>query len=177
MRSIVETIEGVRARREDGVVSALSPATFRWQIVILLVLGTAVGTAAVAGLAAEESTWVTVHADKRLDTNVAIDEDLGVYLVQIGTRTLALSTHGPWNNELVNYCASSHLFDAPRSGSKFDVHGNYFAGPAPRGMSRFHVRYRGDDVQIQPHELLPGPTRAVSRRNGRPPVGPYCIPT
>ena len=156
--------------------SALRPRTFRLQIVILAVLGVAICIAAVAAMASTESEWATVHADKRIDSRVSLDEKLGVYLVQRGSRTIALANHGPWNNEIVVYCASSQFFEAPRSGAKFDLYGHYFAGPAPRGMSRFPTRVVGDDIQIRPHELIPGPTRAVSKRNARLPVGPFCIP-
>lgn len=146
------------------------------QIVILLGLALAIGAAALAALASTESAWVTVDADKRLDDRVAIDEDLGVYLVERGARTIAFSNHGPWNNEIVVYCRSSQLFETYRSGAKFDLYGHYLSGPAPRGLSRFVSRVRGGDVQILPHELVTGPARSVSKRHLRLPVGPYCVP-
>jgi hypothetical protein len=156
-------------------VSALRPRLFRLQIVILVVLALGIAAAVFGSLSAKESSWVTVHADKRLDERVALDEDLWVYLVQRGDRTIALAYHGPWNHEPVLYCPSSQLFEAPRSGAKFDLYGHYFGGPAPRGMSRYAMRMVGDEVQIQPNELIAGPTRSVSKRNSRQPVGPFCI--
>ena len=149
---------------------------WRFQVVLLVVVGVAVGTATFASVASKQSAWVTVHAERKLDDGVSYDENLGVFLVTRGSRVIAFSDRGPWNNEPVFYCQSSQLFETRRSGSKFDVYGHYFAGPAPRGLSRYRVRMRDDDAQIIPGEVIPGPSRAVSRKRVRPPVGAYCIP-
>jgi cytochrome b6-f complex iron-sulfur subunit len=146
---------------------------FRLQIVILVVLALGIGAALFGGLAAKETMWVTVHADKKLDDRVALDEALWVYLVERGDSTIALAYHGPWHNEPVVYCPRSQMFETPRSGSKFDLYGHYVGGPAPRGMSRYLVRMRDGDVQIQPKELIAGPPRG---RPVRQPVAAFCIP-
>ena len=156
--------------------SALRPRTFRLQIVILVALGLATGTAMVVAAASPESTWETVHADKHLDGRVSLDEDLGVFLVEGGDRVIALANHGPWNDELVQYCPSSQLFETGWSGSKFDLYGRYLMGPASRGMSHYRVRRRGDEYQVIPHALIAGPGRAESKDGVRMPVGPYCVP-
>ena len=149
---------------------------FRLQIVLLSGLGLAVGVAAFAAMASTESAWVTVDDDKRFDDRVSFDEDMGVYLVHRGPRVIAFSNHGPWNNELVVYCPSSQLFETYWSGSKFDIYGHYLSGPAPRGMNRLPVRVRGGKAEVIPKQLIAGPSRGVSKRTVRLPVGPFCVP-
>ncbi len=39
----------------------------------------------------------------------------------------------------VPWCASSQGFECPCHGSKYNAHGEYFAGPAPRNLDRFQV--------------------------------------
>lgn len=153
--------------------SALRPGVFRFQIVALAVVAVAVGAISVAG--STESTWAVVNADKRIDDRVSLDEELGVYLVERAGRTIALSNRGPWNDELVTYCPSSQLFETSRSGSKFDVYGHYFAGPAPRGMSRYRTRVVDGDILVDTSELIPGLGHRASKKRVRQPVGPYCV--
>lgn len=143
---------------------------------MLAALGIAVGIGVLAGWASTGSSWTTVEANKRLDRHVSVDEKLGVFLVERGRRIIAFSAHGPWNNEPLIYCASSHEFEGPRSGAKFDLYGHYFAGPAPRGMTRFPVRTEGGDVQVLLNEAIPGPGRRASLKRVLQPVGPFCIP-
>jgi hypothetical protein len=156
--------------------SALRPRIFRYQVVMLGLIVLSIIAVAVVALGATDSAWAVVHADKKIDDRVSIDEDLGVYLVDIGPRTIAFSNHGPWNEELVVYCASSQLFETPRSGSKFDIYGRYFYGPAPRGLTRYMVRMRGDEVLINIAEPVPGQPRGRSKGRVLQPVGQYCIP-
>lgn len=150
---------------------------FRLQVILFGFLALAISAVIFAALGSTESAWKAVNADKELSDRVSLDEELGVYLVERGSRVIALSSRGPWNDEPVTYCQSSQLFETSRSGSKFDVFGRYFYGPAPRGMSRYTLRERGDELQIYTGELIPGPSRAYSKGRVLQPVGQYCIPT
>ncbi|HEY7875357.1 MAG TPA: hypothetical protein VIG64_09570 [Actinomycetota bacterium] len=155
--------------------SALRPRVFRFQIVILVVMALAIGGIALAGLGSTESAWVTVDADKEIDERIVLDEDAGVYLVTRGDRTIALSNRGPWNNERVVYCETSQLFEAPRSGSKFDVYGHYLYGPAPRGLTRFPLRVRDGEGQVKVSDPIPGLGRRASKKRALKPAGMYCM--
>jgi nitrite reductase/ring-hydroxylating ferredoxin subunit len=155
--------------------SALRPRVFRFQVVAIVVMGLALGTILLAGLGSTESVWVTISADKQMDDRVTFDEDDGVYLVRRGDRIIAFSNRGPWNKELVEYCPSSQLFETARSGSKFDIWGHYFYGPAPRGLTRYPVRVRSGEIQVNKTEPIPGPGRGASKKRVRQPVGKYCV--
>jgi nitrite reductase/ring-hydroxylating ferredoxin subunit len=158
--------------------SGLRPRVFRFQVVMLGVIVLSIVAVGVSALGATDSAWVVVNADKKIDDRVSIDEELGIYLVKKGSRTIAFSDESPFLGfeERVVYCPTSQLFEAPGSGSKFDISGLFFAGPAPRGMTRYPVRTRGDEIQINIDEPVPGPSRARSKGRVRQPVGPYCIP-
>jgi hypothetical protein len=147
---------------------------FRYQVIALGVLVLAIPGVMFAGLASTESAWELVDADNEIDERVSLDEDLGVYLVERGTRVIAISNRGPWNNERVVYCPSSQLFEATRSGSKFDIYGHYLYGPAPRGLSRYPTQMRHGDILINTADLQPGLGRRASKQRVREPVGPYC---
>lgn len=147
---------------------------FRFQVVALGIVILAIPGILFAGLGSTESAWKTVDAYKEIDARVSLDEELGVYLVERGSRIIAFSNRGPWNNERVVYCASSQLFEAFRTASKFDIYGHYLYGPAPRGLSRYPTRVRDGEIQINTAELKPGLGRAASRKRARGPVGPYC---
>jgi hypothetical protein len=149
----------------------------RLQVVLLACLTLGIAALVFAGLGSTTpSAWKVVNADEELSDQVSFDEDLGVYLVERGSRVIALSNRGPWNNELVTYCKSSELFETSRSGSKFDKFGRYLYGPAPRGLSRYTLRESDDELQLYTGELIPGPSRAYSKKRALAPVGMYCIP-
>jgi hypothetical protein len=129
----------------------------------------------VAALGSTDSAWVAVDAGKKFDESVSLDEELGVFVVTRGTRTLALSNRGPYEDEPVEYCPSSQLFETMRSGAKFDVYGRFFFGPVARGMSRYRTRVRDGDLEVYIGELIPGPSRKSTAGQARQPVGPYCV--
>lgn len=155
--------------------SGLRPRIFRFQVVMLGVIVLSIAAVGVGGLGATESAWVVVDADEELSDRVSLDEELGVYIVEKGSRVIALSNRGPWNHEPVAYCATSELFEAARSGSKFDVFGRYFYGPAPRGMSHYPLRESNGELLIEVDELVPGPSRPWSKKHVRKPAGAYCV--
>jgi hypothetical protein len=126
--------------------SGLSPRIFRLQVVAIGVIVLAIVGITFAALASTDSVWVVVNADKKLDEHVSLDEELGVFLVKRGSRTIAISDRGPWLEERISYCETSELFEGSRSGSKFDKYGRYFYGPAPRGLTRYETRVLDGEI-------------------------------
>ncbi|MFP5297954.1 MAG: ubiquinol-cytochrome c reductase iron-sulfur subunit [Actinomycetota bacterium] len=78
----------------------------------------------------------------------------------------------------VPHCGESMLFECPCHGSKYRLHGEYFAGPAPRGLDRFPITLEGDKVVVDTGKVEVGPPRGVSTwEKFAGPQGPYCVPT
>lgn len=77
----------------------------------------------------------------------------------------------------VPHCPTSMLFECPCHGSKYRLTGEYFQGPAPRGLDRFPIEISGNDVVVDTGALQVGPPRGTStwERFGEP-VGPFCVP-
>ncbi|MGH2755915.1 MAG: ubiquinol-cytochrome c reductase iron-sulfur subunit [Actinomycetota bacterium] len=77
----------------------------------------------------------------------------------------------------VPHCSESMLFECPCHGSKYTLHGEYFAGPAPRGLDRFPIALEGDKVMVDTGSVQVGPPRGTNtwdRFAG--PQGPFCVP-
>jgi hypothetical protein len=161
--------------KERVAMSGLSSRIFRFQIVALGVVALTIGGITLAALGSTESAWVVVNADKEFDEHVSLDEELGVYVVTRGSRTLALYNRGPYEDELVEYCPSSQLFETMRSGAKFDVYGRFFFGPVARGMSRYQTRVHDGELEVYTAELIPGPSRKSTAGEALQPVGRYCV--
>ncbi len=78
----------------------------------------------------------------------------------------------------VPHCAESMLFECPCHGSKYRLHGEFFAGPAPRGLDRFPVTIEGSSVIVDTGSVQVGPPRGVSTWDKfAGPQGPFCVPT
>ena len=76
------------------------------------------------------------------------------------------------------WCSTSTLFECPCHGSKYTLSGEYFAGPAPRGLDRFPITVSGGKVVVDTGSLQTGPPRGTaSWPQFNQPNGPYCIPT
>ena len=78
----------------------------------------------------------------------------------------------------VPHCETSMLFECPCHGSKYRLTGEYFAGPAPRGLDRFPIALDGDKVMVDTGAVQIGPPRGTdtwSRFSSQ--VGPFCVPT
>ncbi|MGI8774952.1 MAG: ubiquinol-cytochrome c reductase iron-sulfur subunit [Actinomycetota bacterium] len=77
----------------------------------------------------------------------------------------------------VPHCASSMLFECPCHGSKYRLNGEYFAGPAPRGLDRFPVELDGDTVLVDTGSVQVGPPRGANTWDRfAEPQGPFCVP-
>jgi nitrite reductase/ring-hydroxylating ferredoxin subunit len=102
------------------------------------------------------------------------DEDL--FLVYNDGEPLALSDdpqHLP--NEQTEWCESSQMFETPTHGEKFDRLGNYYGGPAMKGLDRYPVAVEGDAIYVDLERLIPGTERGTEEPLG--PEGPFCVPT
>ena len=75
-------------------------------------------------------------------------------------------------------CDSSKLFECPCHGSKYRLHGEYYAGPAPRGLDRFPITIEDGKVMVDTGSLQEGPPRGASTWDRfAEPQGPFCVPT
>ncbi|MEA2509227.1 MAG: cytochrome b6-f complex iron-sulfur subunit [Actinomycetota bacterium] len=76
------------------------------------------------------------------------------------------------------WCSTSTLFECPCHGSKYTLAGEYFAGPAPRGLDRFPISVSGGKIVVDTGNLQTGPPRGTaSWPQFNQPNGPFCIPT
>lgn len=77
----------------------------------------------------------------------------------------------------VPHCDTSMLFECPCHGSKYQLTGEYFQGPAPRGLDRFPVTIEGDAVMVDTGSIQTGPPRGTSTwERFAEPTGAYCVP-
>jgi len=71
-------------------------------------------------------------------------------------------------------CESSQGFECPCHGSKYNLHGEYEAGPAPRNMDRFAVEV-GESGELT---ILTGEIFETARSQSKTvnyPQGPFCV--
>jgi cytochrome b6-f complex iron-sulfur subunit len=77
----------------------------------------------------------------------------------------------------VPHCDTSMLFECPCHGSKYRLTGEYFSGPAPRGLDRFPVDVVGGKVMVDTGSVQTGPPRGTDTwAKFSQPVGPLCVP-
>ena len=70
------------------------------------------------------------------------------------------------------------LFECPCHGSKYRLNGEYYGGPASRGLDRFPVTIEGGKVMVDTGDVQEGPPRGISTWDKfSEPVGPLCVPT
>jgi cytochrome b6-f complex iron-sulfur subunit len=71
-------------------------------------------------------------------------------------------------------CASSQGFECPCHGSKYNIHGEYEAGPAPRNMDRFGVSVSDSgDLIIETGNVVQ--TARSKTKTAEYPQGPFCV--
>ncbi|HLV90617.1 MAG TPA: ubiquinol-cytochrome c reductase iron-sulfur subunit [Acidimicrobiia bacterium] len=87
-------------------------------------------------------------------------------LMALFQRCVHLGCRVPW-------CATSVGFECPCHGSKYNVIGEYFDGPAPRNLDRFAVEVQGDRFIIKTGTILETPRAQALSVNY--PQGPSCI--
>lgn len=77
----------------------------------------------------------------------------------------------------VPHCSSSMLFECPCHASKYLLTGEYFDGPAPRGLDRFPIEIVDGKVIVDTARVQIGPPRGTSTwQRFAGPQGPYCVP-
>ena len=100
-------------------------------------------------------------------------DDQDIYLVYNDGDPMALSADAQHLGDRVEFCESSQMFESPAHGEKFDIEGNYYAGPARRGLDRYPVRVKGDGVYVDLEQQIQGPQRGEPR--AREPQGEFCV--
>ncbi|HEX9823402.1 MAG TPA: hypothetical protein VGB51_03295 [Actinomycetota bacterium] len=122
-----------------------------------------------------------VYIPQLLTFLVAVPDDTDGATAPGAARELGLiallddANHIP--GDRVYWCPDPEVFWEKNHGSKFDRFGAYMDGPAMRGLDRVAVRVVGDEVQIDPDRVEPGPDRgSVPVRDPRGPLpvgGPH----
>ena len=87
-------------------------------------------------------------------------------LMALFQRCVHLGCRVPW-------CAPSQGFECPCHGSKYNVIGEYFGGPAPRNLDRFQVEIRGNNFVIRTGSIIQSPR--APELTVEYPQGPSCI--
>lgn len=87
-------------------------------------------------------------------------------LMAIWQRCVHLGCRVPW-------CATSQGFECPCHGSKYNVVGEYEAGPAPRNLDRFVVEEKAGRLLIKTGSIIETPRAAA--KSVAYPQGPSCI--
>lgn len=78
----------------------------------------------------------------------------------------------------VPHCDKSLLFECPCHGSKYRLSGEYFSGPAPRGLDRFPITIQGGQVAVDTGDVQTGPPRGTDTwPQFAEPQGSFCVPT
>jgi cytochrome b6-f complex iron-sulfur subunit len=78
----------------------------------------------------------------------------------------------------VPHCSKSMLFECPCHGSKYRLSGEYYGGPAPRGLDRFPIEVASGKVTVDTGKRQEGPPRGTNTwQKFAEPVGPFCVPT
>jgi cytochrome b6-f complex iron-sulfur subunit len=77
----------------------------------------------------------------------------------------------------VPHCDTSMLFECPCHGSKYRLTGEFFSGPAPRGLDRFPITVSGGRVVVDTGAVQTGPPRGTDTWSKfSQPSGPFCVP-
>jgi cytochrome b6-f complex iron-sulfur subunit len=74
----------------------------------------------------------------------------------------------------VPFCDSSGQFECPCHGSRYNIRGEYIAGPAPHGMDRFPIKVDGGQVFVDTTAPVQGPPRGIATVSNVP-KGPSCV--
>ncbi|MDQ3618602.1 MAG: ubiquinol-cytochrome c reductase iron-sulfur subunit [Actinomycetota bacterium] len=78
----------------------------------------------------------------------------------------------------VPHCEKSSLFECPCHGSKYRLSGEFYGGPAPRGLDRFPISISGGKVVVDTGDTQIGPPRGTNTWDAfSEPQGDLCVPT
>ena len=148
----------------------------RLLIVTVLVLVVATSVLIVTGLARSRADELTplARVNHVKEEGVVYFEDHKVFLVSFRGELFALSESTGHYGDRVEYCPKAELFESVVAGSKFDIRGYYYGGPAPRGLDRYRIEIEHGYIYADLTETIEGPSRRAF--TPREPVGPLCVP-
>ncbi|CAN5172776.1 hypothetical protein BH23ACT9_BH23ACT9_21590 [soil metagenome] len=90
----------------------------------------------------------------------------GASVMAIYQKCVHLGCRVPW-------CDSSHWFECPCHGSRYNRWGEWQFGPAPRGLDRFPVSLLDGNVIVDTAQIINGPPQTGGVL-GEPQAGPNC---
>lgn len=120
-------------------------------------------------------SWITLFPLSELEGSsfeatpfvLAGGEDDGVAVMAIWQKCVHLGCRVPT-------CIPSQGFECPCHGSKYNIHGEYEAGPAPRNLDRFGVEEDdAGDLIIQTGVIVE--TSRAKNKTAQYPQGPFCV--
>jgi cytochrome b6-f complex iron-sulfur subunit len=120
-------------------------------------------------------SWITLFPLSELEGSsfeatpfvLAGGEDDGVAVMAIWQKCVHLGCRVPT-------CIPSQGFECPCHGSKYNIHGEYEAGPAPRNLDRFGVEENDvGDLIIQTGVIVE--TSRARNKTAEYPRGPFCV--
>ena len=120
-------------------------------------------------------SWITLFALSDLPGSsfestpfvVAGGEDDGIAVMALWQKCVHLGCRVPT-------CIPSQGFECPCHGSKYNIHGEYEAGPAPRNLDRFGVEENdAGDLIILTGDIVE--TARSKNKTAQYPVGPFCV--
>ena len=77
----------------------------------------------------------------------------------------------------VPHCSTSLLFECPCHGSKYRLSGEFYGGPAPRGLDRFPIDVSSGSIEVDTGAVQIGPPRGTNTwEQFTEPKGPLCVP-
>ena len=74
----------------------------------------------------------------------------------------------------VPFCEQSQYFECPCHGSKYNRAGEFWEGPAPRGLDRFAVSVEDGTVRVDTSKIVLGPVHGTDT-TGQTPGGQWCV--
>jgi cytochrome b6-f complex iron-sulfur subunit len=121
---------------------------------------------------AEGRFWLTYYEGEPGDIPVYLATGAGEFKMQaLYRKCVHLGCSVP-------HCSTSMLFECPCHGSKYRLTGEYYGGPAPRGLDRFPIAVVGGQVEVDTGAVQEGPPRGANTwARFSEPVGPLCVPT
>jgi len=98
---------------------------------------------------------------------IAGGEDDGIGIMAMWHRCVHLGCRVP-------SCVPSQGFECPCHGSKYNIHGEYEAGPAPRNLDRFAVEVNdAGELIIDTGTIVQTPR--AKHKTAKYPQGPFCV--
>jgi Rieske Fe-S protein len=141
-------------------------------VAAVAVVATAVGVTLLVRHTAPDGFVHAASLEELAERRVIYVAPARAFLVHQPEAPLALSARSPHLGARVRYCASSEWFQ-DRYGAMFDARGRYVLGPANRGLDRFHIEIREDEIYIDTTQIILGPPRGDRDLEA---AGPFCGP-